>query len=179
VGLMVAGGDITRHLVYKVLSTRKPTVRESADLEKFSKMFLKSLDKGFTNEQWLELLKKINTLPEKTFTFQIVGSKGTGNSYYYHIFKYEYHYGWNRFKKALRRIFSTPKKRSLLMDKEFVNEETKDLLIDDILLGVSNGLTKNQTAIFSELSCHLGFVVFEIEIDKDAKGKPVLIFNYT
>ncbi|MHA1124082.1 MAG: hypothetical protein ACTSO7_00230 [Candidatus Heimdallarchaeota archaeon] len=176
---MVEGGEITRYLTYKILYSRKPTVRETADLEKFSKMFLNSLNKGFANEQWIEILDKVSTLPNKTFTFQIIGSRGTDNTHYYHIFKYESNYGWTRFKRGFRRFFSTPKMRKRLREYEFVQEETKDLIIDDITLGVSSGLRKNEVAIFSELVFYLGFVEFEIEIDEDTKGDLIIVFNYT
>lgn len=176
---MLTGGEITRHLVYKVLTTRKPTVREKTDLKKLSKMLLNSLNKGFAEEQWLELVEKIKTLPEKSFTFQVIGSKGSSSAYYYHIFNYEYRYGWNKFKRGLVRFFSNPKKRRQLKEFEFIHNETKDLILDDILFGVNSGLKKNQVEIFSELSYRLGFVVFEIEIDEDTKGNPIMIFNYT
>ena len=54
-----------------------------------------------------------------------------------------------------------------------------DLIIDDITLGISTGLKKKEVAIFSELSHLLEYVVFEIQINKDAKGNPILNIYYS
>lgn len=176
---MVDGGFITRQLVYTLLTTKQPTGKEKTDLDKLSKMLLSSLNKGFIEEQWIELFEKIKSLPENTFTFQVIGSKGTDNTHYYHIFKYEYQNGWKRFKNGVTRFFSAPKKRKRLSELEFIYEETKDLIIDDITLGISTGLKKKEVAIFSELSHLLEYVVFEIQINKDAKGNPILNIYYS
>ena len=174
-----SAGVFTNHIVRAAISNPKMTERTDANLGKICNYAIQGLNKGLSDDEKITFLKKLDSLHNKSLTFGYFVSAGNAADLHTSYAILTGRNFWGKVGYSLKKLFSLPKERKRINDQEFLEDHTRNELLDMVETSIEKGLSAGKLNDMASKGIAAYCTVIEIKLHQSQDKSYSLEFLYS